>query len=170
MPDEALGRAYVAHYGDLFRFLRHRLGSASEAADLTHESFARWLTFVRERRGLVREPRAFLFEVARNLAQDAWRARARRSSALDGGPGASRIPPAPSPDREAEVRQRLRRLARAVEELPPRCREAFTLHKFHGLPHDEVAARMGISRNMVEKHLIRAMVSIREWVERRESA
>jgi RNA polymerase sigma-70 factor (ECF subfamily) len=169
-PDEAIRRAYVAHYPDLVRFLRHKLGSASEAADLAHESFARWLSFVRDSRGLVREPRAFLFHVARNLVQDAWRSRARRAMAVEDGRETGGAPPSVSPERAAEARQRLSLLARAVGELPPRCREAFELHKFHGLSHDEVAARMRISRNMVEKHVIRAMLLIRERIGPERSA
>ena len=54
-------------------------------------------------------------------------------------------------------RQRLARLAQAMDELPARQREALVLHRFDGLTQDEVAGRMGISRRMVVKHLSRAM-------------
>jgi RNA polymerase sigma-70 factor (ECF subfamily) len=57
-----------------------------------------------------------------------------------------------------------------IQELPPKCQEAFTLHKFAGLSHAEVALRMGISRNMVEKHVIHAMLYIRNRVEHVESS
>jgi RNA polymerase sigma-70 factor (ECF subfamily) len=36
------------------------------------------------------------------------------------------------------------------------------LHKFTGLTHSEIAARLGISKNMVEKHVIKAMTHCRK--------
>ena len=42
-------------------------------------------------------------------------------------------------------------------ELHYKCRTVFLLHKFKNLSHAEIAARFGISKNMVEKHIIKAM-------------
>lgn len=61
------------------------------------------------------------------------------------------------PLHQAAQRQRIARLGEALAELPERQREAFVLHRFDGLTQDEVAARMGISRRMVVKHLARAL-------------
>jgi RNA polymerase sigma factor (sigma-70 family) len=130
--DDAIRDAYVSVHPALFRFLRKKLGCASEAADLTQESFVRWLDAARHS-GRIREPRAFLFRVARNLMQDFWRKESRHAAALhetSGVPSES----APSPEREFDSKQRIVLLAQAVEELPPKCREAFKLHKFAGLP------------------------------------
>lgn len=48
----------------------------------------------------------------------------------------------------------------------PRGRQAFVLHRFDGLSQNEVAKLMGISTNMVEKHIIPAMTACRECSER----
>lgn len=45
----------------------------------------------------------------------------------------------------------------AINNLPPRCREVFVLRRFHDLSPDDIAKRLGISRNMVEKHLRSAL-------------
>ncbi|MEX2453900.1 MAG: sigma-70 family RNA polymerase sigma factor [Rhodospirillaceae bacterium] len=69
----------------------------------------------------------------------------------------------PQADAEAVAagRERLAILSHAVDELPPRCREVFLLSRLDGLSNGEIAQRLGISRNMVEKHIIKAMVHCR---------
>ncbi len=61
----------------------------------------------------------------------------------------------------ASARQTLARLAAAVEQLPPRCREVFLRHKFDGCRQADLAREYGISVNAIEKHLIRALVQLR---------
>ncbi len=58
-----------------------------------------------------------------------------------------------SPDRHAAAGQELRRIATLVAGLPAKCRQAFLLRKVEGLSQREVAQRMGISENTVEKHV-----------------
>jgi len=41
----------------------------------------------------------------------------------------------------------------AVATLPKRCREVFTLSRFEGLQHKEIAERLGISTNTVERQM-----------------
>jgi RNA polymerase sigma factor (sigma-70 family) len=170
--DEAIRRAYLAHYPDLLRFLRRKLRDETDAADLVQESFARWLDFESHGQGGVRAPRAFLFRVAQNLLRDYWQRQSRHAAAVqDGQTAEGRMHDMiPSPEREVERQQRVTQLAQVIRELPPKCREAFTLHKFAGLSHAEVALRMGISRNMVEKHVIHAMLYIRHRLAPVESA
>jgi RNA polymerase sigma factor (sigma-70 family) len=165
-PDEAIARTYLAHHPELLRFLRRRLGREDEAADLAQESFLRWLDCAYQKNGGVRTPRAFLFRVAQNLPRDYWRRQARHEEAVQDGPGVAHAMhrASCSPEHAVEQTQRLTQLAQAIQELPPRCREALMLHKFAGLPQAEVALRMGISRNMVEKHLINAMLLLRSRV------
>lgn len=71
-------------------------------------------------------------------------------------------PAAQQPEEACAAQQRVRRLIAAIEALPPRCQEAFILHKFDGLSHAEVAERMGISRNMVERHVMLAVLACRK--------
>lgn len=54
-------------------------------------------------------------------------------------------------------RDRLERIVRVVQKLPARTQSIFRLHKFDGVSHAEVAARLGISRSSVEKHMMDAL-------------
>ena len=54
----------------------------------------------------------------------------------------------------------IRRLAELIDDLPPKCREAFVLRKVRGLSQREVAAAMSLSENTVEKHIGKALAAL----------
>jgi RNA polymerase sigma-70 factor (ECF subfamily) len=51
----------------------------------------------------------------------------------------------------------LRRLSRALDHLPPRCREVIWLRRVEGMSQREVADQLGITEKTVEKHLAKGM-------------
>jgi RNA polymerase sigma-70 factor (ECF subfamily) len=61
----------------------------------------------------------------------------------------------------AAEREIVARIASAIAALPEGAAQAFRLHKIDGLSHAEVAARLGISRSGVEKHIAVAMKHLR---------
>ena len=69
--------AWSAHEAELLRYLRHHIRPSSEAEDVLHDLFLKALR-QGERFCAVNNPRAWLFEVARNVVVD--RARGARSS------------------------------------------------------------------------------------------
>jgi len=71
---------------------------------------------------------------------------------------------APGPERELSARQELRRLATAIDTLPPRCREIFMLRKVEGLSQRDVAARTSLSESTVEKHVGKAIRLLGDWL------
>ena len=68
-------------------------------------------------------------------------------------------------DDAVEAKERVQLLQDAIAELPPKCRQVFLLHKFMELSHAEISGRLGISKNMVEKHVMKAMTHCRRRVE-----
>lgn len=52
---------------------------------------------------------------------------------------------------------------KAIQTLPPRCREVFTLQKMSGMTYKEIAEDMGISVKTVENQMIKALAMIREF-------
>jgi RNA polymerase sigma-70 factor (ECF subfamily) len=55
-----------------------------------------------------------------------------------------------------EIEARVAILRAAIAELPERRRVVFILHRLHHLSPDQIAVRLRISRNMVDRHLRRA--------------
>lgn len=49
-----------------------------------------------------------------------------------------------------------------MEELPPKCKEAFVLSRLSGLKNREIATRMNITEKVVEKHITRALKRFRD--------
>ncbi|TJZ73143.1 sigma-70 family RNA polymerase sigma factor [Chitiniphilus eburneus] len=152
---------FERYYQELLNFISRSLADRDAAADVVQETFARVLALQPATGGeSVREPRALLYRTARNIVIDQHRrAQVRDHDDLDSMELAA--PAAQEPEARYATRQRTEALLGVIEALPPRCREAFILHKFDGLSHAEIAERMGISRNMVEKHVINAMLVCR---------
>jgi RNA polymerase sigma factor (sigma-70 family) len=109
----------------------------------------------------IENPVRYLFRVARNLFVDAERGRARERLVIDSAADLeSRADSSADPERILAGRERLEQALAVIEDLPPRCREAFRLHRFDGLSYVAIARRMGISPSMVEKHIAEAMLRL----------
>ncbi|WP_459906493.1 sigma-70 family RNA polymerase sigma factor [Caballeronia sp. HLA56] len=151
------------YYHALLRFLSHRVKDADTALDIAQESYLRVLS-LRESGAPISDPRGLLYQTARNLVIDSFRragVRAQHVRPLDDDDDpAAHV--SSQPEHACEASQRTTMLIAAIEALPPRCREAFVLHRFDGLGHAEIAERMGITRNMVEKHIIRGVLACRQ--------
>jgi RNA polymerase sigma-70 factor (ECF subfamily) len=136
---------------ELLGYLTRRVGR-EDAADLLQETFVRVL-----RRGqfeAVDNPPALLHQIAINLVRDFVRRRKTEASHFEFGDLPEDVPSSEVPAEERIAhQQRLRCLRAAADTLPPRCREVFIMAAFEDVPLDEIAKRLDISRNMVEKHM-----------------
>lgn len=64
---------------------------------------------------------------------------------------------------ESLYEQELRRkMEMAISRLSPQCKEAFTLSRYEHLSHKDIAIRMNISVNTVEKHIGKALLIMRK--------
>lgn len=155
---------FERYYRELLNFLARAVRDRDVAADLTQESFTRVLAAQRAGQ-TIRDPRALLYRTARNLVIDQHRqAEVRGAPAWSAGPeendGDAIDVPGPrtmQPDVVLSSRQDLAAIVATIEQLPPRCREAFVLFKFDGMSYAEIARHMGISVRTVEMQLQIAM-------------
>lgn len=156
MSDELI-REFQSHYDTLRAFVRRRVHSVELAADILQDCYLRIAG--RDRTVRIDNPLSFFYRIAGNLIIDRIRERDVRERHADPAGLSEQLPDqAPLPDVAFAARQRLELLIRAVDELPPRCREVFLLRKVELLEFDEIAKRLRISRNMVEKHLRKALL------------
>jgi len=149
-------RQILVHEEALVRYLRRCWPNPADIVDLRQDTYVR----VYEAAGKARPQAAksFLFTTARHLMTD--RLRRQRIVAIDsvGDFDALNVTVEElTPEDRASAHQELRRLAEAIDGLPPRCREAVWMRRVDDLPQKEVAARLGVTQKTVEKHIMKGM-------------
>ncbi|SOU01491.1 RNA polymerase sigma factor [Xanthomonas arboricola] len=160
--DQAIGLLHA----DLLAYMRRRLRNPDTANDLTQETLLRLLAY-REAPD-IGDYALLMYRIVHNVVLEHWRTRHRRHAnahvALD------LIAPLAADgahvDQIADARRILQHLhTHTLPALPPRCRQAFILNRIDGLTYPQVAAAMGISIKMVEKHISRALAACRAAVQ-----
>lgn len=159
-PDTRLQALYGAHHGWLLGWLRKKLNNQHQAADLTHDTFARLLgmpptTSSTPGALALRSPRAYLTTIARGLMIDSFR-RADLEQAYLADLAA--LPPAlhPSPEERLLALQTLEALGRILDAMTPKTRQAWLLSRLDGLAHADIAAQMKVSVPRVRQYLTNA--------------
>ena len=146
-------RAWRQHKEELRSFLVHRSGSVADADDLLQEVFLRAVAqgadFCR-----VESPRAWLFQVARNLLIDRLRLAKEQVSLPDDliADGASETAP---------VDLLSHCLPRVLSELSAEDREAIVLCDIQGVTQKDFAGRLGLSLPAAKSRVQRARVRLR---------
>lgn len=147
--------------GMLERFLRRNWRNMDEIPDLRQEVYARVYDGCAGKRP--DSAQAFLLTTARNLLID--RARRTQIVSIDTFADMDAIVTTLDelcPERHVAARSELKLLQMALNLLPARCREVVELRKIEGLSQREVAARMGITEDTVERQVskgVRALAS-----------
>jgi RNA polymerase sigma-70 factor (ECF subfamily) len=146
LPHEA---AYLAH-------ARRLCGDAEDAADLVQDAYAR--LFGLETWRDLTSPKAYTLAMIRNLAiQRMRRARVVSMRQIVGLDADDLADEAPNAQHQTIAREQLRRLLKAVERLPDRCRQIVIMRRFEDRSPQEIARRLGLSLSTLEKRLARGM-------------
>lgn len=141
-PHEPLLRAW----------LRSRFPAECDFDDIIQESYLRVLRA--HERGLLQSPKAFLFAIARNRALDLLRRRKTAQPVPLVENGADDVLYDADDVVETVARnQELKFLTQAIQSLPDRCRQVFTLRKVYGMSQAEIAQKLGISEHTVSAQL-----------------
>lgn len=157
---ESFAMVFRRYYAPLVRYAGRITGDAASAADVLQDVFLK-LWEDRGRLTIEVSLKAMLYTMVRNRALNMNRARkwvARDvtvEEVLEHG-GAE-----PTGERVMTAEDLQQHLHRWIEELPARRREAFTLSRFHGLMHREIAGIMGVSERTVDTHIVLALRELR---------
>jgi RNA polymerase sigma factor (sigma-70 family) len=142
----------LVHEPLLRAWLQSRFGSNVSVNDIIQEAYLRVLLI--QRTDPINAPKAFLFATARNLALNA-----ARSAKVRGEHVAEPLDVGDLLDEDSNVRENVAQyeemeiLTRAIQSLPDRCRQIFTLRKVYGLSQADIARKLDISARTVNAQL-----------------
>lgn len=156
-------RSSLHHWSALYRELSgswsKSAGSTAELEDAIQTSVTAYLAV--DASGILSE-RAYLHRSVRNALADAYRQRQVLNAVSIDELDEHDHPVADDPEGELRVAELIAALKVALAELPPKCQQVFLWHRLEGYTQPEIAQRMGLSLNMVERYMIRATRHLRE--------
>ena len=153
------------HEEMLRAWLRAQFPGMSDLDDIIQDSYLRVLQA--HARTPLGAPKAYLFATARNavLMQLRHRATARTDSFPE--TELCGILDEAADTHQAVARaQELELLTKAIQSLPARCRQIFTLRKIYGMSQKAIAAELGVSENTVESQGTIALRKLGEYFAR----
>ncbi|KVT78863.1 hypothetical protein WT25_20225 [Burkholderia territorii] len=145
-----------------YHFLRRRLMrelGPHDGEDLAQAAFERALCYAREHK--VISPVGLIFQIATNLQADRGRRRQYETIVLEKEP---EVVWEVTPECEYTGQQTAEKLCSVLDNLPPRCREAFVLCRLQGMSYHAAAAKMGVSPAVVRQYLIEAKEACRQAI------
>ncbi len=165
-PKRTLEQLFRIQHPALLRFVLARVRNEAETEEIVQEAFIRFQS--RYEVDAVASPEALLARIAANLVIDRVRernARAAREDAwgkinTEGSGDLSEAQLGVDPARSLDAKQQIEAALAVLNNLPDKTRQIFMLHRFEGLTHAEVAARTGIPKSTIEKHMIRAIKAL----------
>jgi len=158
---QSLIEGLVASHGNqLQRFLLSRVRNIADVPDLAQEVYLRMLRVPNAES--VRSPEAYLFTVAQHVVQQYTLKVAASPSVELENVLSTRGSLHSDPALEFIAGQCLDSLQDTLEKLSPKVRAVFMLSRRDGLSFDEIALRLGCSKPMVKKYLMKALLQFRQ--------
>jgi RNA polymerase sigma factor (sigma-70 family) len=155
----------ATHGAQLRRFLVARVRNVADVPDIVQEVYLRMLRIPNIES--IRSPEAYLFTVAQHVVQQ----HTLRQIATPPSIELTQMLDIPSalpeldPVLATDATQCIELLQDAIEELSPKVRATFLMHRRDGLSFDDIGTRLGISRPMVKKNLMMALLHFRRRLE-----
>ena len=178
---------FESAYAHLLRVARRSTGCAETARDLVHDA---WVRLAEQERGarqagrtsptgpehpagldtpaLLHNPTTYLTTLAQHLAMDQHRRDRLQADYLHDATWLQRQAHRGGPDVADHLmyRQALQALEQALAALPERARTAFVAHRVHGEAQADIARRLGVALNTVERDLMLAHACVEDALHR----
>ncbi len=150
-------------------WLRRRLSLRQDVDDVVQETYA--ILAAMADVSHIQQPRAYVYSVAHSVVlQQLRRAQVVSIEAVAEIDRVAIVGDEVSPERLASSRQELARIGALIDGLPEKCREAFVLRRVEGYSQREIAQRMQISENTVEKHICKGIRVLMDSMKRDDTA
>jgi len=162
----AFAELYQRHRGGLYRFCLRMCRDAGRAEEIFQDA---WMNLInaRDRYRVEARFKTYLYQIAHNRVIDVLRRDGRVTLSLDDEAGVAisaslEAPAQDQPEIMIARKQRIERIADAVERLPAAQREAFLLHEEGELTLEEIATLTGVGRETAKSRLRYALLRLRD--------
>lgn len=163
--DEFISALYRENSSKLVRFLTRKLQEPQQAEEVAQEAYLRLQKL--DAPAELDNARAFLFQVASNLATDQLRRRQLHNNYLASQQLQVEVQSEAGmnmgldPVEQLAAQEKARLIRQTLDEMPPKVRQAFLLHRKSGLSYSAIAVEMQVSVSSVEKYIFTALKQFR---------
>jgi RNA polymerase sigma-70 factor (ECF subfamily) len=159
---EAFDELVRATYADTYTLAYRLTGNEEDARDVVQDAYLRAYRGIRRFRGDARFT-TWLYRITANCASTYLGKRLRNQhEELDDDTPLVDSEASHDPEQQMAVSLERDRVAAALAELPPRLRSVVVLRDVYDLPHEAIAAELGITEAAAKVRLHRARKKLRE--------
>jgi RNA polymerase sigma-70 factor (ECF subfamily) len=159
---EAFDELVRLTYADTYTLAYRLTGNEEDARDVVQEAYLRAFRGVRQFRGDAQFS-TWMYRITANCAATHLGRRARhRHDELDEAAPVADPRPDHDPQLRADADDLRGRLREALDELSPGLRTVVVLRDVYGLPHEDIAAELGITATAAKVRLHRARNKLRD--------
>lgn len=160
----AFDRIYELYSHKLFSFVFKILKNEADTDDVVQEVFLKiWES--RHKLEDYKSLNAYIFTISYNNSIDLIRKRINNTKYLEHLKNSAVINVTPTVISQIEFNELNIRSEKLIANLPERQRQVYILHREEGLTYPEIAEKLGISKNTVENHMVKALKYLRENME-----
>jgi len=160
--DQAFEELVTATHVETYTLARRLTGNDEDARDVVQEAYLRAYRSIGRFRGEARFT-TWMYRITANCASTyVGRRRRHRHDELVEDLVVVDTDPELDPVAQADASDLRVRVAAALEELPPKLRAVVVLRDVYDLPHDAIAAELGISTSAAKVRLHRARRKLKE--------
>ena len=159
---EAFDELVRATYAETYTLALRLMGNEEDARDVVQEAYLRAFRGLKRFRGDAQFS-TWMYRITANCASThlTRRSKHRHDQLLDTDPVVDERPSV-DPQLQNEATALRHRLTAALETLPPKLRQVVVLRDIYDLPHEAIAAELGISETAAKVRLHRARKKLRE--------
>lgn len=153
---------YDRHIDPIYRFILLKVSNKDLAWDIAQECFLKVWQYQKDSDSEIKNYRAFLFSIARNLIIDHWR-RKDRAATIDLEGVAFALEDAGNLHEETSVKHEMLELMKFINRLPEHQKEILLLRYIEDLSFSEIAKIIGKSAVSTRVEAHRAIKKIRTY-------
>ncbi|NMB92441.1 MAG: sigma-70 family RNA polymerase sigma factor [Parcubacteria group bacterium] len=162
MNQDEFSKFYKDNLDKVFRFIYFRVDKTETAQDITSQVFLKYWQTNGEAREKIKNPQAFVYQIARNQIIDFYRRQKTKVVSLDELAEQGIEIPQTSFAFKIELSLEMENLKKAIQRLKPEYSEIIIWHYIDNLSTKEIAAILNKKENNIRVLLHRALESLKK--------